>query len=78
MDSHPITTNAIVAIISYAEYDMEDAVVINKAALERGMFAGVCLLRPKPQVSLFGRGRRTGPHLRVCFRFFSRRVSGNA
>eukprot|EP00667_Euglena_gracilis_P001236 EG_transcript_1236 len=40
MDSHPITTNAIVAIISYAEYDMEDAVVINKAALERGMFAG--------------------------------------
>ena len=39
MDSHPITTNTIVAIISYAEYDMEDAVVINKSSVERGMFA---------------------------------------
>ncbi|XP_060104185.1 DNA-directed RNA polymerase I subunit RPA2 [Heteronotia binoei] len=40
MDSYPVGTNAIVAVISYSGYDMEDAMVINKASWERGFAHG--------------------------------------
>mmetsp|Transcript_46373 Transcript_46373/g.100847 ORF Transcript_46373/g.100847 Transcript_46373/m.100847 type:complete len:960 (-) Transcript_46373:83-2962(-) len=35
-DTHPQGTNAIVAVITYTGYDMEDAMVINKASYDRG------------------------------------------
>ncbi|XP_071812043.1 DNA-directed RNA polymerase I subunit RPA2-like isoform X2 [Apostichopus japonicus] len=40
MDNYPLGTNAIVAVISYTGYDMEDAMVLNKAALDRGFAHG--------------------------------------
>lgn len=40
MDSFPNGTNAIVAVISYTGYDMEDAMIINKSAHERGFAYG--------------------------------------
>jgi len=40
MDDYPMGTNAIVAVISYTGYDMEDAMIINKAAYERGFAYG--------------------------------------
>src|SRR5271154_6920879 len=40
MDSFPNGTNAIVAVISYTGYDMEDAMILNKSALERGFGYG--------------------------------------
>ena len=40
MDLYPQGTNAIVAVISYTGYDMEDAMIINKAAYERGFGHG--------------------------------------
>ncbi|XP_077268648.1 RNA polymerase I subunit Rpl135 isoform X1 [Temnothorax americanus] len=40
MDNFPMGTNAIIAVISYTGYDMEDAMVINKSAFERGFGHG--------------------------------------
>lgn len=40
LDDYPMGTNAIVAVISYTGYDMEDAMIINKSAYERGFAAG--------------------------------------
>jgi len=40
MDLFPNGLNAVVCVISYTGYDMEDAMVINKASLQRGFAAG--------------------------------------
>ncbi|KZP13484.1 beta and beta-prime subunits of DNA dependent RNA-polymerase [Athelia psychrophila] len=40
MDSFPNGTNAIVAVISYTGYDMEDAMILNKSSHERGFGYG--------------------------------------
>lgn len=39
-DSFPNGTNAVVAVISYTGYDMEDAMILNKSAHERGFGNG--------------------------------------
>ena len=40
MDGYPHGANAVVAVISYTGYDMEDAMIINKSAYERGWGTG--------------------------------------
>lgn len=41
MDNFPIGANAVVAVISYTGYDMEDAMILNKSAYERGFGHGI-------------------------------------
>ena len=40
MDEYPQGTNAVVAVIAYTGFDMEDAMIINKGAYERGFGHG--------------------------------------
>ena len=40
LDDHAVGTNAVVAVISYTGFDMEDAMIINKSAYERGLKHG--------------------------------------
>lgn len=40
MDEYPQGANVLVAVISYTGYDMEDAMIINKATYERGFGHG--------------------------------------
>ena len=40
MDNYPNGANAVVAVISYTGYDMEDAMILNKFAFERGFGNG--------------------------------------
>jgi len=47
VDSYPLGTNTVVAVLSHTGYDMEDAMIINKAAVERG-FAHATLYKTEP------------------------------
>ena len=40
MDEYPSGTNAVVAVISYTGFDMEDAMIINRASMDRGFKHG--------------------------------------
>jgi len=40
MDAYPLGTNAIIAVISYTGYDMEDAMILNKNSYDRGFGHG--------------------------------------
>jgi len=70
MDSFPNGTNAVVAVISYTGYDMEDAMILNKSAHERGFAYGTVYKsliidlkdqkgaeRPQPRNLHFGLGK---------------------
>lgn len=65
-DLFPNGTNAVVAVISYSGNDMEDALIINKASLDRGFARGVVYINDRVNLDNFIGGRecvfqRVGP-----------------
>ena len=54
-DNFPNGTNAVVAVISYTGYDMDDAMIINKSAHERGLCYGTIYKTKKLDLEETGR-----------------------
>lgn len=46
-EKFPLGFNCIVAVLSYTGYDMEDAIILNKASVNRGMFNGFITMNEK-------------------------------
>ncbi|KAL8613329.1 hypothetical protein ACOMHN_052569 [Nucella lapillus] len=65
IDEYPIGTNAIIAVISATGYDMEDAIIINKASYHRG-FAHGCVYK-SVAVDLLAMHRNTATAYSVIF-----------
>ncbi|CAI2174047.1 1708_t:CDS:10 [Funneliformis geosporum] len=66
LDGFPNGTNAIVAVISYTGYDMEDAMIINKSSHERGFAYGTIY---KSEVVDLGDYRSRGEPIKFHFGF---------
>ncbi|GKZ01462.1 hypothetical protein MPSEU_001096800 [Mayamaea pseudoterrestris] len=58
MDEYPNGTNAVVAVLSYTGFDMEDAMILNKASYERGF--GHASMYKTIQVDLEEEARHAG------------------
>lgn len=58
-DLYPNGVNAVVAVISYTGNDMEDALVINKASLERGFAHGTVYVNTRINLDEMGKGNDT-------------------
>jgi DNA-directed RNA polymerase I subunit RPA2 len=57
-ESHPSGTNAVVAVLSYTGYDMEDAMIINKSAYERGLGHGIVYKTKTKKINEYVRGQK--------------------
>ncbi|VEU22230.1 DEKNAAC103236 [Brettanomyces naardenensis] len=52
MDNFPNGTNAVVAVIAYTGYDMDDAMIVNKSTVERGFAYGSMYKTEKIDLSM--------------------------
>jgi DNA-directed RNA polymerase I subunit RPA2 len=64
MDEYPNGTNAIVAVLSYTGFDMEDAMILNKGSLERGF--GHASVYKTTRVSLEDEAERVGASMKAA------------
>jgi len=59
-DEFPAGTNAVVAVLAYTGYDMEDAMILNKSAAERGFAHGTLIKTECVDLAPDGGGGRGG------------------
>ncbi|KAJ1954141.1 hypothetical protein GGI12_005861, partial [Dipsacomyces acuminosporus] len=64
VDGYPNGANAVVAVISYTGYDMEDAMILNKSAYERGFGYGSIY---KTEYIDLGKFRKSGDPITTHF-----------
>lgn len=55
LGDYPVGMNAIVAVISYTGYDMEDAMIVNRSSYQRGLAHGSVYLTIKEDLSTLPR-----------------------
>ena len=67
-DNFPNGMNAVVAVISYTGYDMDDAMIINKSAHERGFGHGT-IYKTKKIDLLEGSRSKSGAQMKKAFGF---------
>lgn len=67
MDNYPLGTNAVVAVISYTGYDMEDAMILNKASVERGFKCGSIFKTEKIDLGQIGDVRSSSSEVVFLF-----------
>lgn len=72
LDNNPNGVNAIVAVIAYTGYDMEDAMIINKSAYERGFGYGTVY---KHEFIDLNELRKPGESVRYRFGVLDRRAT---
>ncbi|KAI9824869.1 MAG: DNA-directed RNA polymerase I subunit RPA2 [Thelocarpon impressellum] len=69
LDNFPNGMNAVVAVISYTGYDMDDAMIINKSAHERGFGHGTIYKTKKLDLEENGRKSRSSKNVSKLFGF---------
>lgn len=69
LDNFPNGTNAVVAVISYTGYDMDDAMIINKSAHERGFGHGTIYKTKICDLEEGSRKNRSGKTITKLFGF---------
>ena len=67
IDEYPQGTNAVVCVISYTGYDMEDAMILNKSSYERG-FAHASIYKVRGRYIERERERERERDVRACVR----------
>ena len=60
IDDHPNGTNAVVCVISYTGYDMEDAMIVNKSSYDRGFAHASVYKTVSVDLRDANRGRQVG------------------
>ncbi|KAL9113604.1 MAG: hypothetical protein Q9227_002342 [Pyrenula ochraceoflavens] len=69
LDNYPNGVNAIVAVISYTGYDMDDAMIINKSSHERGFGDGTIFKTKVYALEESGRARSSKTDIKKLFGF---------